>query len=314
MSKSLDRFTLLETFIRIAESGSISAAARDLNLSQPSVSRQLVDLETRLNTQLIRRNTHSLSLTEAGGDLLSEARQITRGWQALEEKFLSAEQDINGNLKVVAPVALGQKHLARLACKFQGLYPKVNITWLLDDAAIRFTEMGCDCWIKVGSVPDETLIVRPLGHVERMLVGSSILIEHKSIVDMSIENGAIAPEQLGLTPMIALQPFEGNRVPLTNRSGETFHFSGNVAMTTNNIFALKEAALMGIGLAVLPRWFIEEELSSGQLIDVLPKWRAPTLTINIAYLPNRHQPARLKMFLQNMKTGVSQIPGIEALL
>ncbi|MEO0352958.1 MAG: LysR family transcriptional regulator [Cyanobacteria bacterium P01_A01_bin.15] len=82
MSKSLDRLTLLDTFVRIADAGSISAAARDLGLSQPSASRQLAELESRFKTQLMRRTTHDLSLSAAGAELLADARQLLDQWEA----------------------------------------------------------------------------------------------------------------------------------------------------------------------------------------------------------------------------------------
>ena len=91
MSKSLDRLSLLQTFVRIADAGSISAAARDLGLSQPSVSRQLAELESRFKAQLMRRTTHDLSLTTAGAELLADARRLLDEWEALEEKHLEAE-------------------------------------------------------------------------------------------------------------------------------------------------------------------------------------------------------------------------------
>jgi DNA-binding transcriptional LysR family regulator len=301
MSKSLDRITLLETFVRIADGGSISAAARDLNLSQPSVSRQLVDLETRLKTQLVRRNTHSLALTDAGLDLLADARQLLNSWQYLEEKYVRAETDIRGKLKVVAPVALGQTHLARIACKFQMEHPNVNLSWNLEDEAIRFTEVGCDCWIKVGHVPDDTLIVRPLGKVERLLVASPGLAGIKPLSH---------PEELRQLPVVALQPFEGQRIALSNQENQTYEFMGNVIMSTNNIFSLKEAACMGMGLVILPRWFIENELKSGELMNALPGWQAPTLEVSVAYLPDVHQPRRLRLFLNSLKQSLPDIPGI----
>ena len=102
MTKSLDRLVLLETFVRIAERGSISAAARDLGLSQPSASRQLSELEGRLGAQLIRRTTHNLALTPAGQDLLVEARQMLEGWDALVERHGRGPDDIKGRLKIVA--------------------------------------------------------------------------------------------------------------------------------------------------------------------------------------------------------------------
>ena len=177
MSKPLDRLTLLETFVRIADAGSISAAARDLGLSQPSASRQLAELESRLNTQLIRRTTPSMALPESGHELLADARQLIDGWESLEEKHLSDNSRIAGNLKVVAPVALGQLHLARIAWRFQQEHPGVTISWQLEDAPIRFSEVGCDCWVKIGPIPDETLVVRKLGAVERLLVASPALID-----------------------------------------------------------------------------------------------------------------------------------------
>lgn len=303
MSKSLDRITLLDTFVRIADAGSISAAARDLGLSQPSVSRQLAELETRLKTQLMRRNTHSLALTDAGVDLLVDARQILDSWEALAEKHLSAETRIQGKLKVVAPVALGQQYLMRIACEFQAQHPGVSLTWELEDHAIRFAETGCDCWIKVGPVPDDTLIVRRLGSVGRMLVASGDFVEKHGL-----PKSPNAAERLLL---IALDPFEGGRVPLS-RKKRSVTIAPTVGMRTNNIFAVKEAAMLGLGSAVLPEWFITDELGNGLLMDLLPGWRAPSLDIHIAYLPAKHQPLRLRAFIDLLKDSVPRMAGIDA--
>ncbi|MDJ0919325.1 MAG: LysR family transcriptional regulator [Woeseiaceae bacterium] len=302
MSKPLDRLTLLETFVRIADAGSISAAARDLGLSQPSASRQLAELESRLKTQLIRRTTHSLVLTDAGVDLLADARQMIDGWEALSEKHLASDRHIQGSLKVVAPVALGQLHLARIAWRFQQDHPGVRVSWRLEDDPIRFAEVGCDCWIKVGPVPDETLVVRSLGAVERLLVASrSFITQH------GMPENPKAAERL---PLAALEPFEGQQIPLVQGEKRTATIRPEPRMRTNNIFALKEAALMGLGMAVMPRWFVAPELKSGELIDILPTWRAPSLDVHVAYLPGRHQTLRLTTFLETLREQVLGISGI----
>ncbi len=302
MSRSLDRLTLLETFTRIADAGSISAAARDLGLSQPSASRQLAELESRLKTQLIRRNTHALSLTASGLELLAEARPLLDGWEALEERHLSAEGEISGALKVVAPIALGQRMLARMAWQFQLDHPRVTLDWLLDDDPIRFSEVGCDCWIKVGPVPDETLVVRELGTVDRLLVTAPTLLE----------SPVKGPRQAEKLDLVGLPPFEGGRIPLRRSDGKRVSIAPSVRMRTNNIVALKEAAVMGLGMSVMPRWFVDSELADGTLVDMLPDWRAPTLSIHVAYLPGRHQPRRLRAFLDELRTAVPTIDGIEA--
>lgn len=302
MSKPLDRLTLLETFVRIADAGSISGAARDLGLSQPSASRQLAELESRLETQLVRRTTHSLALTPAGNDLLADARQLINGWDALSEKHLAGGSVMQGNLKVFAPLALGQSHLARIACRFQQDHPGVTITWRLEDEPIRFAEVGCDCWIKVGAVPDENLIVRRLGSVERMLVASQSLIAANGM-----PRGPKAAERL---PLAALEPFEGRQIPLRQGNQRSVTIRPHSRMQTNNIYALKEAALMGIGMAVMPRWFVASELKSGALIDILPTWRAPALDVHVAYLPGRHQPQRLKAFVDTLREEAPKIVGM----
>ncbi|MEM7586648.1 MAG: LysR family transcriptional regulator [Acidobacteriota bacterium] len=303
MSRPLDRLTLLQTFVRIADAGSISAAARDLGLSQPSASRQLAELETRLKSQLVRRTTHSLALTAAGTELLADARRLLDEWESIEEKHLAAEDTLQGRLSVVAPVALGQLHLARIAAEFQLEYPRVSLSWQLEDRPIRFAEVGCDCWIKVGSVPDESLVVKRLGRVERLVVAAPRALEGAAVPE--------TPRDAGTRPWLALGPFEGGRLPLQHQDGSRVTLRPPVRMTTNNIFALREATLMGLGLAVLPRWFIDGELESGQLIDVLPQWRAPSLLVHLAFLPGRHQPRRLRIFLDMMLEAIPKIPGIE---
>lgn len=304
MSKSLDRLTLLATFARIAERGSISAAARDIGLSQASASRHLAELEDRFGVQLIHRTTHSLSLTEDGKDVLAEARSLLEGWEALAERFAEDEQALRGKLKIVAPVALGQLYLARAALDFQRAHPAVSITWLLEDAPIRFAEIGCDLWIKIGQPRDETLIVREVGRVERLIVAAPALVAGTDIAE---------PQHLAALPCAALEPFEGASIPLTHESGAQRVASARTALLTNNIFAAREAARLGVGYAVMPRWFVEADLQSGALLDVLPRWRAPSRTITASYLPARRQTQRLQQFTAHIAQAIADTPGIDAL-
>ncbi|WP_390622493.1 substrate binding domain-containing protein [Vasconcelosia minhoensis] len=189
------------------------------------------------------------------------------------------------------------------ALQFQQQHPQGSLSWQLEDHNIRFAEVGCDCWIKVGSVPDASLIVEPLGQVERMIVASPKLLE--------AYGSPQSPAALEELPGVALEPFEGGQIPLTHPKGETVAISPSIRMSTNNIFALRQATLAGLGLSVMPRWFIEDDLKNQRLIDLLPEWRAPKLTINVASLPGRHQPRRLRSFLKSLRTAVPKIPGVE---
>ena len=300
---TVDPLTLFETFVRIADAGSISSAARQLGLSQPAASRHLARLESMLQTQLAQRTTHNLALTDAGRELLADARQLLDDWSAIEEKHRSGRKEIQGSLRVVAPVALGQSHLSKIAWRFQLEHPRLTLSWELDDSVIRFSEVGCDCWIRVGAVPDETLVVKNLASVERLLVVAPEL--RKGLPKRT------SPQDLEQLPFVALSPFEGGRIPLHHAGAGKEILEPWVRLRTNNIFALRDAAVLGLGAAVLPRWFIDRELTSGELVDVLPRWRAPTLPVHVAYRPDRYRPLRLRAFLDALRSGLKDIRGLE---
>ena len=296
MTKSLDRLTLLETFVRIAERGTISAAARDLGLSQASASRQLSDLEDRLGMELIIRTTHSLSLTKAGETCLREARLLLADWEGFADRFAGEADRIEGDLKIVAPLALGQTAAVDAAIKFQRDNPGVRLEWILEDAPVRFSEVGCDLWIRIGGVPDDTLIVQPLAEVERLIVAAPGFLKTARLRH---------PRGLNNEPCAALTPFEGGRIPLFHRQGREFSLDARVDFASNNIFAVLKVVLQGNAYAVLPKWLIAGHLSAGELVDVLPTWRAEALTINAAFAPSRRQTRRLRAFLDTMSNELS---------
>lgn len=278
-----DRLSLLETFVRVAERGSLSAAARDLGTTQPSISRQIAALENRLGAVLARRTTHDVTLTPDGLALLEDARRMLGEWEAIEDRHTD-KNAMSGTLRVVAPVALGQSHLIRAATGFMAKYPGVTVDWRLRDDKIRFAEEGCDCWIKIGRVPDDTLIVRELARVERMVVGTpDCLAQFKRTA-------------INDFPWLTLGPFEGNRIELFDSSGAGHAFSVSPKLASDDIFAIYAACLQGTGVAILPKWFISSDLKTGALVDAAPEHRAARLPVNLAIAPGTKRPARVEYF------------------
>lgn len=283
MSTRFDRLTLLETFVRIAERQSLSGAARDLGTSQPSVSRQLAALEDRLDVVLMRRTTHDVTLTPDGLALLSDARRMTEEWEAIEDRH-SEGDELKGTIRVIAPVALGQRLFTKAAVKFMKEHPNITIDWRLRDDTIRFAEEGCDCWLKIGPVPDETLVVRELARVERLVVGTpDFLARH-------------AGAELDAMPWLTLGPFEGNRIELYTPDGTPRTFFVAPKMASDNIFAVYQAAMEGLGVAIMPHWFVASELECGTLTDVAPSLRAARLPLNLALASGTKRPARVERF------------------
>ncbi|MEM7730700.1 MAG: LysR family transcriptional regulator [Pseudomonadota bacterium] len=268
----MDRLRLLETFIRIVERGSISAAARDLDLSQASASRQLAQLEDRLGDTLVVRSTHALALTEAGERLLPDARALVAGWDALDDKA-DANGPLTGSVRAVVPIALGQTILLPALVRFQQSHPDLSVTWRLEDGDIRFAEEGCDLWIKVGRPRDENLISRIVAEVERIVVAAPALPP------------AATPDALSQRPCLSLGPFEGTRLRLHGPDGKDIRLELSARLATNDIRVTHAAAREGLGFAVLPRWLAASDLSEGRLVDYLPGWTAPRLSITLNYAP-----------------------------
>ncbi|GFE66951.1 LysR family transcriptional regulator [Litoreibacter roseus] len=285
MSTRFDRLALLETFVRIAERQSLSGAARDLGTSQPSVSRQLAALENRLGVVLIRRTTHDVTLTPDGLELLADARRMLGEWEAIKDRHRK-DDALMGTIRVIAPVALGQSLFIKSATHFMKDHPDVTIDWWLRDDAIRFAEEGCDCWLKIGSVPDDTLIVRELARVERLVVGTTECLAQHAGIDLEA------------MPWLTLGPFEGNRIELFDESGTPKTFAVTPKMASDNIFAVYEAAKQGVGIAIMPRWFVASDLEDGTLIDVAPNLRAARLPVNLALASGTRRPARVEQFCE----------------
>ena len=133
-----DRIELMQTFIRIVESGSLSAAATQLGTTQPTISRRLQTLEQRLGLKLILRTTHALKLTDDGERCYAQARQLLATWHALEDELTGASDDPVGTLRVRAPHAFGQDQLIAPLVDYLRRYPRLNIEWMLNDRTPDF--------------------------------------------------------------------------------------------------------------------------------------------------------------------------------
>ncbi|MEO0600858.1 MAG: LysR family transcriptional regulator [Myxococcota bacterium] len=267
-------FDELATFVRIAERGSITAAARDLGVTQATASRRLQALEARLGVPLARRTTHTLQLTNVGRDALAQARALLASWDTLNELASDEAGTLRGHITLVAPVALGQGPLARATADFVVHAPEVTVHWHLRDGDMDFVTSGADLWVKVGSVSDPRLFVREACRVERIVVGTP--------------SHAVArqPEELESRPFVTMAEFEDTSLALTC-GDEMRRIFVRSAWRTTDILAGLEAVRRGVGLAVMPRWLVADDLASGGLVDVLGGWRAPTLAVHVARLPGR---------------------------
>lgn len=284
-------FGLLKGFVTIAESGSISAAARKLRVTQSWLSRQLRFLEDQCGTALLRRDTHQMSLTDTGHRFLADAKIILDMTEEAEQRLRHDQTALQGNIKIFATIDFGQSVVSRLITSFIQANPAVTIDLAYSNRPLHMIEEGCDAGIIAGNLTDDSVIARSLGKIKRYPVAAPSFLENRKTPKK--------PADIRDWPWLALAntQFGGpKKVELyLGQSEERFEIEP--VMVSEGVTSMREATRMGLGIAVLPEWLIEEDIVSGRLARVLPKWQARELPAHLVYPVQRRLPLRVRSFV-----------------
>lgn len=300
---STDRIALMQTFVRIVEAGSLSAAAAQMGSTQPTVSRRLQALERSLGVRLLRRSTHAMKLTEDGERCFERAKELLASWEAFEAELRGAGDEPEGSLRVIAPHAFGQQQLVEPLARFLRRHPRVTVEWLLHDDIQDFVAHGIDCAIQIGEVRDPAVVAIKLAEVPRIVIAAPSVFEGRPV--------PAHPEELASLPWLALRTYYRNEVTLTHAaSGETRRFAIRPRLSTDSLLAMRNAALAGLGACVASAWLPIEDLARGRLVHLAPKWRAAPLPVHLIYPHARFQPARLRRFIEAMREVMPAMVGM----
>jgi DNA-binding transcriptional LysR family regulator len=297
MSMSQDRLHLMETFIRIVETGSLSAAARHVRVAQSSVSRQLRQLEDSLGVSLISRTTHRLALTDAGRLFLADCRRLVHEWNAIEERLRHGAAQPSGRIRVVASIALGQLVLAEIAARYCRKYPGVEVEWNVDDGPVSILQSGIDCLIKVGPITERSVFTRVLGGVAGALVAAPVIIDERGLPRRPID--------LHDWPMISVQPYFADSIPIRSRTGSA-KAKGIPRFLTHNMLAARGAARAGAGFTLLPEWLAEPDIQAGTLVRLLPGWEPRAQPLSVGTPPTTYRQVSLKLFVDEIAAGIRE--------
>lgn len=265
----MDTFSLLTTFVRIADTGSISSAARALRLSVPMASRHLRALEAELGVPLVRRTTRRMDLTEAGTELLPRARRLLTGLDEARQAVRPGNL-ASGLLVMSAPVTFGLAQVAPLVSKLLAKHPRLSLDVRFDDRAVDLLGDGVDLALRVGIVaPDSPFVVsRRLATYERVVCATpSFLKKHGPVTNV---------EQLARVPCVLLGTSTHWQFE-TPEGPKAVAVEGRVR--SNNVQALREAALAGLGIVQLPRWLIAEDLKARRLVCILEDAALPAVSV-----------------------------------
>ncbi|GGI53951.1 LysR family transcriptional regulator [Oxalicibacterium solurbis] len=318
----VDRIELMQTFVRIVETGSLSAAAEQLKTSQPTVSRRLQTLERSLGLRLLQRTTHVMKLTGDGERCYAHAKELLENWKAMEADLRGTQDDPEGMLRVLVPHAFGQDQLIDLLTDYLARYPRVSVDWLLHDRRPDFIAEGIDCAIQVGDIDNPSLVALRLFEVPRIVVGSPDLLQGKLPAQ---------PQELHALPWLALRTYyrdevvlmrqpEGRRSARGGRGGRGANDAGNdktnththrfairPRMSTDSLYALRNAALKGLGVGLVSAWLVADDIAAGRLVQLVPEWRAAPLPVSLVYPYARFYPARTRLFIEAVRRIVLEL-------
>lgn len=280
----------LAFFVHVAALDSLTAAARELGLSLPAVSKRLSQLEQRLGVQLLKRTTRRLELTAEGKRYLDGARPLLDQLAELEESVSSQTSVLRGSLNINASFGFGRRHVAPCVSRFATLHPELSMSLQLSSQPLNFLDARVDIDIRVGEPPDARLMARKLRTNPRVLCCSPAYAARHGLPQNIAE--------LAQHNCILLRQFDSD-FALWRLSDGVQHLTQKVRgnLITNDGEVAMQMALDGHGMLLRSWWDAQHAIERGDLLHVLPKWTAPDGDIFAVWQPQRQQPARISAFV-----------------
>jgi DNA-binding transcriptional LysR family regulator len=283
-----DRLQELEVFIRVAERGNLSQVAREIGLSQPSVSRILNDLEGRIGARLLVRTSRKVGLTEAGHGYLGQVRPLLAELGAAADTA-AGNEELRGLLRVELSVTFAVRALIPRLPGLLAEHPNLSIELMMDDRRRSLVEEGADVAVRLGLLDSSSLMARKVGQTPRLLVASpdyiarrglpqspGDLVQHEVIFGPSDSSGATFQELIGTEANFTLP--ENPRIRVSSSAGVT------------------ACVLAGLGVAFGSGWMFNAELSDGRLRRLLPEFPLPTIPIHVLFPAGRQPSKRARGF------------------
>ena len=251
----MDRLHAMEVFVRVVEAGSLSAAARDLQIGQPNVSKLIAAMEERLQVRLLVRSTRRLHPTEAGQAFYERARRTLAEADEAETAARGLGKGLDGRLRVCAPVTFARLHVIPKIGSFLDMHPNLRVDFVLDDRFVDLMGENIDVALRGGELSDLSVTARKIATCERFVVATPEYLARMGIP-------STPGELLGHTALVYTQGLIAEEWRFRRASEDT-----SVRIPTRLSFSaaegLREAVLAGLGLAISSRWVMGPELASG---------------------------------------------------
>lgn len=289
----MDRWTEIELFVQVADTGSLSRAAEALDLSNAAASRHLASLEQRLGARLVERNTRRLYLTDTGREFYSRARTIVADLRDAESAVNATVLNPTGTLRITASLSFSMHHVAPLLREYTARYPNVQVHLEAANRYMDIIDNNIDVAIRTReSEPDSNITIRRMAETRRIMAASpGYLARH----------GAPRTLEELQRHKLLIYTYANNPNELRfSKNGITSVVTVKGLLESNDGQILRAAALDGMGILIQPTYILYEDIVAGRLVPVLDDWDLPRLTINLAYPSRKHLSAKVRTFIDFM--------------
>ncbi|GBR01308.1 LysR family transcriptional regulator [Gluconacetobacter liquefaciens] len=265
----MDRYQAMATFVRVVETGSFSAAARQLNVGQPAVSKTIAQLETRLQVSLLIRSTHGLTPTEAGQTFYERARNAIQEADEAELAAKGAGAGLSGRLRVSAATTFARLHVIPRLPQFLAAHPHLDVDIILDDRKIDLVAEGVDISLRMGKLSDSTAVARKIATGGRSVLATPAYLARagkpQNPADLANHEAIIYSQQPNVWSF--------------TRDGAAVSVSVGGRLRVSAAEGLRAALLADMGLTIASDWMFAPELESGAIVRVLQAWSLPSIDL-----------------------------------
>jgi len=286
----MDRFENMDCFVRVVETGSISAAAERMNIAKSAVSRRLKELEEHLGVELFHRTTRRMNLTDTGRTFYEHAIRILDEVLEAEHAASQAHGTLKGGLKVALPLSFGLMHVGPAIQEFMKIHPQIEFDLDFNDREVDLVQEGFDLAIRIANLPDSSLIARRLAPIQSAICASPEYLERMGTPQ--------TPQQLVNHQCLVyslLRDFEYWR--LADGIGNTVKTKIQSYLKASTGEFLRDAAVDGLGIVLLPTFICYKEIEQQQLIPILRQHTPPQINVYAIYPQTRHLSQRVRSFI-----------------
>ena len=300
----MDKLKAFESFVSVAQKGSLTAAANAEGVAPAIIGRRLDGLESHLGVKLLLRTTRRISLTHEGSAFLEDCQRLLADVANAEASVSAGGLKASGHLRITAPAGFGRRHVAPLVPQFCAAHPDVTVSLNLSDRVVDLAAEGFDCAVRVGDLPDSSLVSVRMADNRRLCVATPEFLKRHGTPQTP--NDLMRLRCLTLSSDASQTKGWAFRVPTAAGAHEVIHLRPAGRMDCSDGQVLHDWCLAGFGIAWRSTWEVATQIKSGQLVSVLDDFAAAPNGIYAVFSQRKHLPLRLRLWIDFLKDRYAQ--------